>query len=136
MGVSSTQLRGGTENVWRNKKLVTQCSKNVLSGGLVGTKYWFAFPCQNLFQTVSFLPFYFNKAKEQICSLTQLFHYILKLMCLQHVQLRDIKGGGEGKRKPLWPSCALKSISLYFYSALKCFFFNMSSSVWGFSTVY
>lgn len=68
MGVSSTQLCGGTENVWRNKKLVTHCSKNVLSGGLVGTKYWFAFPSQNLFQALPLLPFYFNKAKEQICS--------------------------------------------------------------------
>lgn len=60
------------------------------------------------------VPFYFHKAKEQICSLTQLFHYIPRRVCLQPVQLREIRCGGEGKRKPLRPLCALKSISLYF----------------------
>ena len=114
MGISSTQLPGGTENVWRNKKWVTYCSKNVLSGGLVGTKYWFAFSSQNLSHTLPLLLFYFNKAKEQICSVTQLFHYIPRLICLQCVQLREIRCGGEGKRKSLWHLCALKGISLYF----------------------
>lgn len=78
------------------------------------TKYWFAFLCQNLFQILPLLPFYFNKAKEWICSLTQLFRYILKLIYLWHVQLREIRCGEEGKRKPLGPLWALKSISLYF----------------------
>lgn len=66
-------------------------------------------------------PFILIKAKERICAPTQLFHYILRLRCFQRVQLREIRCGGELKRKPLWLLCALKSISLYFSGALKCF---------------
>lgn len=82
-------------------------------GGFAGTKL-ISFPISESASNPPPLPFSFNKAKEQSYSFTQLLCCIPSLVCLQHVQLREIRCGEEGGKKPLEPLWALRISSLYF----------------------